>query len=146
MGTKTRLWRHCRHRLCPAGGQERGAALVEFAMVLPLLVVLLFSIADFGRAFQTWITVTNAAREGARLGATGATSANICSRVTATAGIAGTTCTVTNAEGATGSDVTVQVRYTLSLITPLGSMLSLLGGGGMSSSFNINSTAVMRLE
>jgi Flp pilus assembly protein TadG len=46
---------------------ERGAALVEFALVLPLLLVVIAGIVDFGFLFQRYEVVTNAAREGARL-------------------------------------------------------------------------------
>jgi Flp pilus assembly protein TadG len=46
---------------------ERGAALVEFAMALPLLLVVIAGIVDFGFAFQRYEVLTNAAREGARL-------------------------------------------------------------------------------
>jgi Flp pilus assembly protein TadG len=46
---------------------DRGAALVEFALVVPLLLVVIAGIVDFGFAFQRYEVVTNAAREGARL-------------------------------------------------------------------------------
>lgn len=46
--------------------RERGAAAVEMAIVLPLLLLLLGGIVDFGRAFYTKNILTNAAREGAR--------------------------------------------------------------------------------
>jgi Flp pilus assembly protein TadG len=46
---------------------NRGAELVEFAFVLPLLVVVMGGIVDFGFMFQRYLVVTNAAREGARL-------------------------------------------------------------------------------
>jgi Flp pilus assembly pilin Flp len=45
---------------------ESGVALVEFALVLPLLLVLLFGMLDFGRAFNYWIDSTHLANEGAR--------------------------------------------------------------------------------
>ena len=45
---------------------EGGVALVEFALVLPLLLVLLFGMLDFGRAFNYWIDSTHLANEGAR--------------------------------------------------------------------------------
>ena len=48
---------------------ERGANVVEFALVLVVLLLLLAAIADLGRAFNYYIVITNAAREGARLGA-----------------------------------------------------------------------------
>ena len=45
---------------------ERGSNLVEFALVAPVLVFLLIGIADVGRAFYDYISITNAVREGAR--------------------------------------------------------------------------------
>lgn len=53
-------------RTCRSG--QRGAALVEFALVLPLLLIVIAGIVDFGFAFQRYEVVTNAAREGARMG------------------------------------------------------------------------------
>jgi len=52
-----------------AGG--RGQALVEFALIAPVLLVLVMGLLDFGQAYQVRITITNAAREGARLAARG---------------------------------------------------------------------------
>jgi Flp pilus assembly protein TadG len=46
---------------------ERGQALIETALTLPLLLLVSVSIFEFGRAFQTWQVLTNAAREGARV-------------------------------------------------------------------------------
>jgi len=48
--------------------REDGAALVEFALVISLLFLIIFGIIEFGRIFNAQITVTQAAREGARLG------------------------------------------------------------------------------
>ena len=45
---------------------EKGANAVEFAIILPILVVLIFGIFQFGIAFNNYITITHAAREGAR--------------------------------------------------------------------------------
>ena len=50
-----------RHR--PTGDSIRGQALVEFAIVLPVLLLLLLLAVDFGRLFFTYIAVNNAARE-----------------------------------------------------------------------------------
>jgi Flp pilus assembly protein TadG len=47
---------------------ERGAELIEFALVMPILMLLIAGIFDFGMMFRTYETVTNAAREGARVG------------------------------------------------------------------------------
>jgi Flp pilus assembly protein TadG len=46
---------------------ERGATAVEFALIVPLLIVLVLGIAEFGRAFQVQGTLSAAAREGVRL-------------------------------------------------------------------------------
>src|SRR5262245_45339015 len=48
-------------------GEELGAALVEFALAVPLLLVVIAGIVDFGFVFQRYEVITNAAREGARL-------------------------------------------------------------------------------
>jgi Flp pilus assembly protein TadG len=49
-------------------GRERGQSLVETAIVLPVLFLLLAAVIDFGRAFDAYIVLTNAVREGARFG------------------------------------------------------------------------------
>ena len=46
--------------------RERGAAAVEFALVLPVLVLMLLGLIEFSILFNTQISLTNAAREGAR--------------------------------------------------------------------------------
>jgi Flp pilus assembly protein TadG len=51
------------------GGRERGASLVEFAFVVPLLTLFLFGIVQFGIAYDKQQSVNSASREGARLGA-----------------------------------------------------------------------------
>jgi len=48
------------------GSEQRGAAAVEFAIVLPLLMTMLFGIIEMGFVFNRWITVTHASREGVR--------------------------------------------------------------------------------
>ncbi len=54
-----------------ASREEVGAAAVEFALLLPLLVLLLFGLIEFGMAFNTRIQATNAAREAARMAVVG---------------------------------------------------------------------------
>jgi Flp pilus assembly protein TadG len=46
---------------------QRGAALLETAITIPLILLVSVSIFEFGRAYQTWQVLTNAAREGARV-------------------------------------------------------------------------------
>ena len=59
----------------PKKTSEIGATLVEFAVIFPLLLLLLFGVIEFGRLITTVITVSTASREGARFGtAIGATT------------------------------------------------------------------------
>jgi hypothetical protein len=50
-------------------GRQRGQGLVEFALVVPIFLLLLLSMVDFGFAFYTSLTIEYATREGARVGA-----------------------------------------------------------------------------
>ena len=47
--------------------EERGAALIEAAVTIPILLLIGVGLFEFGRAYQTWQVLTNAAREGARI-------------------------------------------------------------------------------
>lgn len=50
--------------------KERGATLVESAIVFGVLFLTLFAVVEFGLAFKDWLSVSHASREGARAGAT----------------------------------------------------------------------------
>src|ERR671922_2025050 len=54
------------HRLCR---EETGAAIVEFALVVPVIVLLLFGMLDFGKAFNYWIDETHLANQASRFAA-----------------------------------------------------------------------------
>ena len=60
---------------------EQGQSMVELALVLPLLIMLLTGIIQFGFLFNGYITVTSAAREGARLAVVGGTDEQVKARV-----------------------------------------------------------------
>lgn len=63
--------------------KERGAALIESAITIPIILLVSVSIFEFGRAYQTWQVLTNAAREGARVAIIlGRTDADVRSAVT----------------------------------------------------------------
>ncbi|MEA3338815.1 MAG: TadE family protein, partial [Chloroflexota bacterium] len=53
------------------GERRKGQGIVEFALVLPILLLLLFGIIEFGRIFQAWLTIENAARQAARFAVSG---------------------------------------------------------------------------
>jgi Flp pilus assembly protein TadG len=129
---------------------EKGQALVEFTLLIPIFLLLLFAIIDFGMGFYSWITVTNAAREGARLGAVLATQQEIEDRVYQTASLPDEatkmTVTVTNAQGQPGESVVVEVDYDYDLITPLAGIVSFVSGDTLGPTLTFSSTAEMRLE
>lgn len=123
--------------------------MVEFVLVLPIFLLLVFGIVDFGMGFHAWLTVTNSAREGARLGAVRASSADITQRVQDTADTldqANMTVVVTNAQGDPGESVVVDVDYDYTLITPLDSVLGIVSGGSVGPTITFSSSADMRLE
>jgi len=78
--------------------QQAGQTMVEFALVIPLLLLLVFGIMEFGRAFYAYSAISNAAREGARFGVTDPTN---------TAGIKNQAITTATALGLTENDVSV---------------------------------------
>jgi Flp pilus assembly protein TadG len=51
--------------------RQHGQTLAEFAISLPLVLILLFGILEFGRMFQSWVTLQNAARSAVRYAVTG---------------------------------------------------------------------------
>jgi hypothetical protein len=152
--------------------RERGQALVEFAFIVPIFLILLLGIVDFGWALKSWITVTNATREGARMGAVGwalgeyPTDCNdsgaddvtvigrTCSALAASVDnvqVVTATCEERNGvpDCQTGDSVVVSLSYGYDFITPLG---TLVGGfikhdcGGTEKDLCLRSTADMRLE
>ena len=56
-------------RVASRRDREDGVAAVEFALVLPILVMLLFGVTSVGLTYSDHLSITNAVREGARLGA-----------------------------------------------------------------------------
>ena len=66
-GTGNRIWLQSGYRRV----NERGQTLVEYALMVPLLFILIANIVNFGGLLYGWITVANAARAGAQYGAMG---------------------------------------------------------------------------
>jgi Flp pilus assembly protein TadG len=107
---------------------ERGQNAVEFALLLPVLFLILFGILDLGRLFFAAITITNAARDGARYGIEHPNdTAGIQARVEAEAAGTGidlsdstlTTITRVCPSGcASQTPIRIEVTYTLHLIVP----------------------------
>ena len=136
---------------------ERGAELIEFALVFPLLLLIVLGIVDFGFLFQRMEVITNAAREGARIAVLpGYAVADVQARVTNYVQTGGVPTTATNPAvavtdvsiptGAGGPNLTgkrVQVTYTHSylFIGPVAGWF-----GGSFTTVPIGAVAIMRDE
>ena len=119
-------------------GGDRGAAAVEFALVAPLFLLLVFGVVDFSRAFSIQLTLSDAAAEGTRTLATGGTVVAAKSAVSslltptmvspADVSYPGTTvsCPTTATPGSVRASMTVAVTN-FEFITPL--IGSLFPGG-----------------
>jgi Flp pilus assembly protein TadG len=128
--------------------RQRGQNLVEFALVAPLFLLLVMAIVDFGWLFKTYITTTNCAREGARIGIVGATEATIEARATdpSKGCPSDSTATATGAQGPPGADLKVEVKHTYTFITPIGSLLTLVSGGTLPDHIDLSASTTMRME
>ena len=114
---------------------EKGASAVEFALVLPIFLMLVLGIFQFGIAFNNWIAITHAAREGARLAAVGQYDEQ---RVRDSApSVAIQSISVSGQGGSIGSPVTVIVT---------GNVLNINIPFAGNWPVTLKSTAVMRLE
>ena len=126
------------------GDREKGASLVEFAVVLPLLILLVFGIMEAGWLFAQQVEVRNAAREGARLAVVDfpdpGDSSQIISETCQRATLSNARASVYLSQNNAGTDsasavVTVEQRYE-----------SLTGVVPVFDGITIRSTAEMRIE
>jgi len=112
---------------------DRGAAAVEFALVLPVLLVILFGIIDFGRLLNAQITTNQAAREGARVVMLGGSGTEVTNRVNWAVGSTGVATATVNqacpADPERTDDARVTVTYTFRFVTPVGYMAGIFGAG-----------------
>ena len=140
-----------RRRWC----DERGTEIIEFAVVLPLLLLILMGIIDFGLLLQRYMVVTNAAREGARVAVLpGYTESDVQLRVDQFLDAAGLTEGVTPASLGEQTinvggeqcivvrSVTVNYPYSYSAV---GAVASVFDGTGFTRS-GLQATATMRSE
>lgn len=124
--------------------------MVEFALLLPLFLIVIFIIVDFGVGISRWVVLTNSTREGARLGAVGASTADITDKVVSTSNdlLDPTDVSVYYLDrdgngvfGDRGNSVVVKSDYKYGLITPLKAFLNLAWD-----SIDFHSCTDMRLE
>lgn len=104
--------------------RQDGQGLVEFALVLPIMMLILMSILDFGRAIYAYSVVANCAREGARFAITGPANPDDIITVVQNAAMGLDSAQLTVNVTYPGADlIRVEVNYTLLLITPLVSQI-----------------------
>ncbi|MEW6173491.1 MAG: TadE family protein [Bacillota bacterium] len=123
----------------------RGQATVELALILPILLLILFGIMEFGRIFSAYLIITNAAREGARQASIGADNAIIESSVYSAAyTLESSRLTIdispfSKADRVTGVTSTVTVGYSVYLVIPMISDI-------IQNPFPLQARSVMRVE
>ena len=121
---------------------DDGQAFVEFVIVLPILVLLIFGITQFGLAFRNYIAITDAARVGARAAAVKRTSSPCAAASTAIQNTVSTgqwaqiSSRITCVAGPNvGDQVSISIRYPYSIGLP-----------GVSVSGDLTANAKERLE
>lgn len=137
-------------RLRHRGGDESGQALVELALVLPILLLLVFAIIDFAHAYQQDNETTHLANIGARYATVGTVpdgSSSLCDYLengpeAQAAGMKGNVGVTVTAPASIGSPLTVVVSTNYHWIPYIGDKLF----GSTTATSPISSTATMRLE
>jgi len=123
---------------------EKGQAMVEFALILPVLLLLVMGIAEFGMMFNSYLSVQNATREGARIGIVGATDLEIEERILGTSpSLKEDRMIITIEPGnnarISGETLRVLVDYDYQMVVPF---ISILFGGNV----NLSGESSMRIE
>lgn len=141
--------------------EQSGQALVEFTLVLPVLIVLLFGMLDFGKAYNYWNDATHLTAEGVRFAAvnrkpdssnaaslqaqirSSADTAELRAGGTSTVGVAPQVCVdFPNGTSNVGDPVRVRMTFQYTFISVIAKAVS----GGAVFTKTVNTTSVMRLE
>jgi Flp pilus assembly protein TadG len=125
---------------------DRGAAAVEFALILPMLLVLVLGIIQFGFTFTQWLQMEHAAREGARWGSLGYSSSDVAAKVkTAAPGLDPSTLNITvtpaSPKDHPSDPVTVTLKYNTPVFPIIGPIIGQTGP-----TMQLQATAVNRIE
>lgn len=123
---------------------QDGQALVEFAVVLPVLLLLIMGIAQFGMAFSSYLTLENASRDATRAGIIGYSDEEIHDVIsTFSPGLESDklTITITPSDGSrtSGDTLTVKLTYNYELTVPIISSI-------FSNMIVLNTETSMRIE
>lgn len=119
---------------------ERGAVAVEFAILAPVLIMILMGIMEFGRVYNTQATLTNAAREGVRVMAltnnqTSAKNAAMHAASALSPALGDSNFTFSSSNGTNSCtanhQMTVTITYSLSTVTGIAGPFAMTGRGFM---------------
>lgn len=123
---------------------NRGQSLIEFVLVLPVILIMLIGMIEFGIMFNSYLTLNNAARDGARMASVGNGDGEINSRIDEITGNldpAYMTITINPGEGSRdrGDSVQVTIDYEHHVFTPfIGSFIG--------NTISLQGRTVMRIE
>jgi hypothetical protein len=127
--------------------RDGGAAAVETALVLPILLLIVFGIIDFGRMLHAQITLTEAAREGARAVALNTAWEPRVDVATRSLGgldeVTGDPVEVCGPSPTLAQDAVFEVHHTFSYITPVGALAGMFSGTGFGGDVTITGVGVM---
>lgn len=141
-------------------GNQQGVAAIEFALVLPLLIILVFGIIEFSILFYDKAMITNASREGARVGIvyrfdpsgtstlnhpdgteiTGVVTTYLQNHLISLGAASSATTAITRAGDAAGNSLTVTVSYPYHFLV-LPNFITTLTGP-----INLSAVTIMRME
>jgi len=146
---------------------EAAQSLVEFSLILPVLLILVFGVIDFGMGLRAYISVSQATREGARYASVGnaagtftaggtgecngstktTTVGKVCSTLDGLklANISSVSVTYPNGQSP-GNSVHVSMNYSYHYITPLKALIGFFSAGSLPGTLTISSSTDMRLE
>ncbi|MCX7842956.1 MAG: pilus assembly protein [Clostridia bacterium] len=129
---------------CKYYENTRGQSVVETALVLPLIILILAGIIDFGLLFNNYLVISNASREAARLAAVGASDSAINSSIINAArsldqNLMTVTITPSQSSRKKGDEISVLITYNNRLMTPVISAI-------VPNPVQLRSRTVMRME
>lgn len=123
---------------------KKGQAMVEMAIVIPILLIILMGIFEFGRIFNTYIILTNASREGARRAALGASDTEVNEKINNAVLYLDSTnlttlITPSKSSRKRGSEVKINIQYDVDIIAPIIDTI-------IPNPFHLETQTVMRVE
>ncbi len=133
---------------------QRGQALVELALVIPLLMTLLLGIVEFGRIYTAQLTLNNAVRAGARAASVGNDDVSINNQVTNIClanSLTSAELTINNTTPAfssrkMGDTVSVSADYRVNLVVPIITQIIDTVDGTADGKFRVSAEVSMRVE